>query len=160
MAKSKRKPEHYVNNRDFTEAVSVYARQVKEAEAKGEEPPVIPTYIGDCFIRLAEGLAHKHSYYGYTYREEMVSDGIENCVKAAAKFNPEAPTRSGKPNAFGYFTQIIAWAFHRRIAREKKQTEIKEKLIDNSDISDYADSENLNENQHNQFIERMKHRRE
>mgnify|MGYP000134804103 CR=1 FL=1 len=161
MAKSKRKPEHYVNNKEFTAAVSEYAAQVKEAEAKGEEPPVIPTYIGDCFIRLAQGLAHSHSYYRYSYREEMVSDGIETCVKAAAKFNPQAPTRSGTPNAFGYFTQIIKWAFWRRIDREKKQTEIKERMIENSDIHDYAEQNDSDtNNQHNQFIERMKNQRE
>ena len=99
--------------------------------------PVVPDYVAQCFLRIAEGLSHKANFVRYTYREEMVMDAVENCLKAIENYDIEAATRSGKPNAFAYFTQISWYAFLRRIQKEKKQQDIKLKFISEADISQF-----------------------
>ena len=112
--KPKEKP-HYVSNRDFSNAVVEYCTTVKEAKEEGKPHPVVTNYIATCFLKIAEGLSHKANFVRYTYREEMVMDAVENCLKAIENYDIEAATRSGKPNAFAYFTQISWFAFLRRM---------------------------------------------
>ena len=135
--KPKDKP-HYVNNRDFSNAVVEYVRSVKDAEANSTDIPKVTDYIATSFMKIAEGLSHKSNFIRYTYREEMVMDAIENCLKAINNYNIEAATRSGNPNAFAYFTQICWYAFLRRIAKEKKQQDIKMKYISQSPFDEFA----------------------
>ena len=132
--KPKEKP-HYVSNKDFSNAVVEYCITVKEAKEEGMPRPVVTNYIATCFLKIAEGLSHKGNFVRYTYREEMVMDAVENCLKAIENYDIEAATRSGKPNAFAYFTQISWYAFLRRIQKEKKQQDIKMKYIAEADIS-------------------------
>jgi len=96
--------------------------------------PIVPDYIAECFLKIAEGLSHKSNFIRYTYREEMVMDAVENCLRAIENYNIEAATRTGKPNAFAYFTQISWYAFLRRIAKEKKQQDIKYKYMTTSGV--------------------------
>lgn len=138
--KPKEKP-HYVSNRDFSNAVVEYCTTVKEAKEEGKPHPVVTNYIATCFLKIAEGLSHKANFVRYTYREEMVMDAVENCLKAIENYNIEAATRSGKPNAFAYFTQISWYAFLRRIQKEKKQQDIKLKFISEADVSEFLDEE-------------------
>ena len=126
----RRAKEHYVNNKEFSQSVCDYVNKVNECKENSSELPKITNYIGDCFIRIAEGLARKPNFIGYSYRDDMVLDAIEDCVKRIMNFNIKATTRSGLPNAFAYFTQISFYAFLRRIAKEKKQQEIREKFIE------------------------------
>lgn len=134
---TKRKPQHYVNNREFSQAVVDYVELVNEADAAGEPIPVVPDYIAECFLKIAEGLSHKPNFIRYTYREEMVMDAVENCLKAITNYNIEAATRTGKPNAFAYFTQISYYAFLRRLAKEKRHQDIRIKFIENSGIEEF-----------------------
>ena len=134
---AKRKSIHYVNNADFSQAVVDYVTILNEARLAKETLPVVPDYIAQSFLRIAEGLSHKSNFVRYTYREEMVMDAVENCLKAIENYNLEAATRSGKPNAFSYFTQISWYAFLRRIAKEKKQQDIKAKYIAQSGIEEF-----------------------
>jgi len=120
---------HYVNNKEFSTAVVNYCTLVAEAKAADKEIPVVTDYIATCFLKIAEGLSRKSNFIRYTYREEMVMDAVENCLKAIENYNIEAATRSGLPNAFAYFTQISWYAFLRRIAKEKRQHDVKEKYI-------------------------------
>ena len=136
-AKAKAKP-HYVNNRDFSEAVMDYATRAQKAKAKDEKEPIVDDYIAKCFIRIAEGLSHRPNFVRYTYREEMVMDAVENCLRAIGNYNIEASTRPGKPNAFSYFTQICYFAFIRRITKEKKQQDIKFRFIEKMGIEDFV----------------------
>ena len=136
---SKKQSVHYVNNADFSQAVVDYVTIVNEARDKGKEPPKVPDYIASCFLRIAEGLSHKHNFIRYTYREEMVMDAVENCLKAIYNYNLEHATRTGKPNAFAYFTQITWYAFLRRISKEKKQQDIKMKYLSRASIEDFID---------------------
>ena len=141
--RQKRKSIHYVNNADFSQAVVDYVKTVNEAkENKSNSIPKVPDYVAQCFLRIAEGLSHKINFIGYTYREEMVMDAVENCLKAINNYDIEAATRTGKPNAFAYFTQISWYAFLRRIAKEKKQQAIKTKYIANSGVEDFLIDEN------------------
>jgi hypothetical protein len=103
------------------------------------EAPQIPNYIGECFMKICEGLSHKPNFIRYSYRDEMVMDAVENCVKAIMNFDLNKATRTGLPNAFAYFTQIAYFAFLRRIAKEKKQWEIKLKYIESASIEAFAD---------------------
>ena len=137
---AKRASIHYVNNADFSTAVVEYVTLVREAKAKEERLPVVPDYIAQCFLRIAEGLSHKSNFVRYTYREEMVMDAVENCLKAIENYNLEAATRSGRPNAFAYFTQISWYAFLRRIAKEKKQQDIKVKYLAQSGLEEFITS--------------------
>jgi len=134
--KPREKP-HYVNNKLFTQAVIDYALIAQAAKANDEPAPMVSNYLADCILKMNEGLSHKSNFVRYTYREEMVMDGVENCLKALANFDGSAATRGGKPNAFGYFTQISWFAFLRRIAKEKKQQDVKMKYIAESGLDEF-----------------------
>jgi hypothetical protein len=159
---AKRAGAHYVNNKEFSQAVVDYVNLVKKAKTENTEIPRITEYIGRCFLRIAEGLSHKPNFVRYTYREEMVMDGVENCIKAIMNYNIEAATRTGTPNAFAYFTQINYYAFIRRIMKEKKQQDIKFRYIEHAGIEDFmSNSENTDANMNgieNGFIDTLKKR--
>ena len=145
MARTKRKSIHYVNNADFSQAVVDYVTLVEQAKKSQTAIPKVPDYVAQCFLRIAEGLSHKANFIRYTYREEMVMDAVENCLKAISNYNLEAATRTGKPNAFAYFTQISWFAFLRRIAKEKKQQDVKMKYLTQSGIENFIINEHGDE---------------
>ena len=155
--KPKEKP-HYVNNRDFSNAVVEYCTTVKASKDSGIERPIVTNYIATCFLKIAEGLSHKGNFVRYTYREEMVMDAVENCLKAIENYDIEAATRSGKPNAFAYFTQISWYAFLRRIQKEKKQQDIKMKYIAEADISAFMDGDGEGFFQQSPFVDTLRQR--
>ena len=124
---AKKKTENYVNNKDFLEAISVYRKKVLDAKEKDLPKPRVPNYIGDCFLKIATHLSYKPNFVNYMFRDEMISDGIENCLQYIHNFDPEKSS-----NPFAYFTQVIYFAFLRRIAKEKKQLEIKTKILERS----------------------------
>jgi methyl-accepting chemotaxis protein len=128
---------HYVNNRDFSNAVVEYVTEANAAIDAGEQAPVVPNYIAECFLKICEGLSRKSNFVRYSYREEMVMDAVENCLKAIKNYNVENATRSGKPNAFGYFTQIAWFAFIRRIQKEKKQQDAKLRFIAEAGLDEF-----------------------
>ena len=134
---AKRKTENYVNNRDFLDALMVYRKEVAAAEAEGKVKPRVPPYIGECFLKIATHLSYKPNFVNYMFREDMICDGIENCLTYIHNFDPEKST-----NPFAYFTQIIYFAFLRRISKEKKQLEIKTKILEKSGFDEvlYTDS--------------------
>ena len=136
MTKRKRS-EHYVNNKEFLAALIAYREDREIAEAKGLPRPVIPRYIGECFLKIATHLSFKPNFVNYMFKDDMVSDGIENCVQYIHNFNPEK-----SQNTFAYFTQIIHYAFLRRIQREKRQLEIKNKILEKSGYSEVFDDNN------------------
>ena len=141
MARTKRASIHYVNNAEFSQAVVDYVTTVQEAKKNEQQQlPIVPDYIASCFLRIAEGLSHKSNFIHYTQREERIMDAAENCLKAIENYNLEAATRTGKPNAFAYFTQITWYAFLRRIAKEKKQQDIKLKYLTKSGIENFVDN--------------------
>src|SRR5210317_301184 len=129
----KRAKRNYVNNPEFLQAIIDYKKVCKDAEESGEPNPQIPNYIGECLYQIATRLATKPNFSGYTYKDEMISDGLENAVQALGNFDP---TKSSNP--FAYFTQIIWYAFLRRIDKEKKQLYIRHKVIENSVINGTA----------------------
>ena len=118
---------HYVDNAKFLEEIKKWNEKRKEAEEQGEPTPQVTNYIGECFLKIANGLSYKPNFINYTYKQEMISDGIENCLQYIHNFNPEK-----SKNPFAYFTQIIYYAFLRRIQKEKKQMEIKNKILEKS----------------------------
>jgi hypothetical protein len=139
---AKRESIHYVNNAKFSQAVVEYCTELQAAKAaRKNDLPKVTNYIAECFLKISEGLSHKHNFIRYTYREEMVMDAVENCLRAIENYNIEAATRSGNPNAFAYFTQIAWYAFLRRIAKEKKQQDIKLRYLSQSGIEEYIISE-------------------
>ena len=126
--KKPKKP-HYVNNKEFLQAMIEWNDRCKVAKDNGDSQPPITNYIGECFLKIANHLSYRPNFINYTYREEMISDGIENCLQYVHNFNPEK-----SPNPFAYFTQIIYYAFLRRIQKEKKQSHVKNKYIENMNI--------------------------
>ena len=134
---AKKKP-HYINNKEFSLAVVEYVKTVNKAKEKDKSIPKVTDYIAQCFIKIAEGLSHRPNFVRYTYREEMVMDAVENCLRAIGNYKIETATRTGKPNAFSYFTQICYFAFIRRITKEKRQQDIKFKFIEKMGIEDFT----------------------
>jgi flagellar hook-basal body complex protein FliE len=128
---------HYVNNRDFSNAVVDYVTEANSAIEADKQIPIVPNYIAECFLKICEGLSRKSNFVRYSYREEMVMDAVENCLKAIKNYNVENATRSGKPNAFGYFTQIAWFAFIRRIQKEKKQQDAKLRFIAEAGLDEF-----------------------
>jgi hypothetical protein len=136
MTKRKRS-EHYVNNKEFLAALIKYREDKEIALIQGKPKPPIPRYIGECFLKIANHLSFKPNFVNYMFKEDMISDGIENCVQYIHNFNPEK-----SQNPFAYFTQIIHYAFLRRIQREKRQLEIKNKILERSGFSEVFTDDN------------------
>ena len=124
---ARKRSEHYVNNKEFLAAIVEYKEKIALAAERGEDKPRITRYIGECFLKIATHLSFKPNFVNYMFKDDMVCDGIENCVQYINNFNPEK-----SKNPFAYFTQIIHYAFLRRIQKEKKQLEIKTKIIERS----------------------------
>lgn len=134
---AKAKPKNYVDNKTFYKHLVDYQGVAKEAEAAGEEKPQVTKEIGLAVYQIANRLATKPNFSGYPFKEEMISDGIENAIDAVLKFKPEK-----SENPFAYFTQIIYYAFLRRIDREKKMLLTKKKYYEhkyvNQELADYS----------------------
>ena len=144
MQKRKRS-EHYVNNKEFLEALIDYRQKVKIAAEKeipgitneqlkkwkSPNRPQIPKYIGECFLKIATHLSYKTNFINYIFIDDMISDGIENCVQYVNNFDPEK-----SKNPFAYFTQVMHYAFLRRIQKEKRQLEIKNKILERTGYSE------------------------
>ena len=122
---AKKKTEYYVCNKEFFEAIVEYRKRVRIAKERGLSKPIVTNYIGECFLKIATHLSYKPNFVNYMYRDDMISDGVENCVQYIDRFDPEKSS-----NPFAYFTQVIYFAFLRRIAKEKKQMEIKTRMIE------------------------------
>lgn len=118
---------HYVDNKELYKVIVEYREAVIKAKEEGTDKPRIPNYVGQCILMIANRLSTKPNFINYSYREEMISDGVENCICYIDNFDPLKST-----NPFAYFTQIIYYAFLRRILKEKKQTYIKHKTLENS----------------------------
>ena len=148
MTRSKKKPEHYVNNAEFLEAMKVYKKAVNKAIREKKSKPPVTDYIGSCFLKIANHLSYRPNFINYTFRDDMISDGIENCLQYLDNFNP---AKSNNP--FAYFTQIIYYAFVRRIQKEKKQVTIKQKLIMEANYDDLTLQPGEDRDFKNQFTE-------
>jgi DNA-directed RNA polymerase specialized sigma subunit len=122
-----KKKQNYVNNKDFLDALVVYKKEVKACRESESPKPKVPEYVGECFLKIATHLSYRPNFVNYMFKDDMISDGIENCLQYIDNFNPEKST-----NPFAYFTQIIWYAFLRKIQKEKKQLEIKNKLLERS----------------------------
>lgn len=157
MTKRKRSV-HYVNNKDFLYALIQYKKEIKEAEERGDPKPRITNYLGECFLKIATHLSFKPNFVNYIFKDDMISDGIENCIQYIHNFDPEK-----SQNPFAYFTQIIHYAFLRRIQKEKKQLEIKNKILERTgfdevfhddnaiDGSNYADYNTIKDSVHSKL---------
>ena len=130
----KKVTQHYVDNKKFLEAMVNYKDKVNNAKENNKEKPDVTNYIGECFLKIANHLSYRPNFINYTYRDDMISDGIENCLQYMNNFDPAKST-----NPFAYFTQIIYYAFIRRIQKEKKQSLVKQKLIANAGVENIMD---------------------
>jgi hypothetical protein len=148
MATLMQKNTHYVDNKKFLAALIEYKKQCKMAEDSGEEDPIVTNYIGECFLKISTNLRYKTNFINYPFGDDMVSDGIENCLVAVKKFNPEK-----SENPFAYFTQIIYFAFIRRIQKEKKQLALKYKMLENTDFEQIITQEHDSGNFNEQFLD-------
>ena len=131
MATDKKKKVHYVDNKKFLAAIVERKQLLKEAEESDLPKPQVSNYLGECILKIANHLSYRPNFINYTYRDEMISDGIENSLQYIDNFDPEK-----SKNPFAYFTQIIYFAFVRRITKEKKQQKIKDRILKRSNISD------------------------
>ena len=151
---SSKRSEHYVNNKEFLAAIIDYKDEIIIAEKRGLPKPVIPRYIGECFLKIATHLSFKPNFVNYMFKDDMVCDGIENCVQYINNFNPEK-----SKNPFAYFTQIIHYAFLRRIQKEKRQLDIKQKIIEKSGYDEvFVADEKDKSSEYNSIKDAVHHR--
>ena len=155
MPRRRARSEHYVNNKEFLAAIVAYKTSVAEAVELGKDKPRITNYLGECFLKIATHLSYKPNFVNYMFKDDMVCDGIENCVQYINNFDPAKSS-----NPFAYFTQIIHYAFLRRIQREKRQLEVKNKILERSgfeqvmvddntlDGGNYSDYNSIKDNIH------------
>ena len=150
--RKKKQTQHYVDNKKFLEEMTKFRNRVLKAQKSGRKRPMVTNYIGECFLKIANPLAYRPKFINYTFRDDMISDGIENCLQYMDNFNPEKSN-----NPFAYFTQIIYYAFIRRIQKEKKQVLVKQKIIANTDTEEFLTQLDGDDGQYkNQMIEFLK----
>ena len=125
---------HYIDNKKF------YTEMIKMKESQIDGKCEINDYIGQCFLDIANGLSNRPNFINYTFKEDMVFDGVENCIRYCHNFDPDK-----SKNPFSYFTQIVYYAFLRRIEKVKKQSYIKFKMTEMNRVEELVDSEgNIN----------------
>lgn len=134
----KKQSNHYIDNTKFLNVLVQYQKDVRRAKRTKQNKPPIPEYIGECFLKIAEHSSRRHNFSKYSWRDEMVADGVENCLMYFENFDPKK-----SKNPFAYFTQIVYYAFIRRILKEKKQQYVKYKSLENSRIFDDMTNEDL-----------------
>ena len=153
--RKKKVTQHYVDNKLFLVEMTKFRNKVIKANDAGRKRPMVTNYIGECFLKIANHLAYRPNFINYTFRDDMISDGIENCLQYLKNFNPDKSN-----NPFAYFTQIIYYAFIRRIQKEKKQSNIKYKMIEQANIDEFAvlpgDTNNDYKNQFLEFLRKNK----
>ena len=142
---------HYVDNKLFLQAMIEWKEKCLIAEKEGKSQLPVTDYIGECFLKIATHLSYRPNFINYTYRDDMINDGIENCLQYLENFNPKK-----SKNPFAYFTQIIYYAFVRRIQKEKKQSMIKNKLIHESGIATLAQQDIDDTQYKNELVEFLK----
>lgn len=130
--KPKRKKNNFIDNKEFYAAMVEYRKKVDIAKENGDPKPIIPRYIGKCFLDIAEHLSMRPNFSNYIYRQDMVMDAVENCVVYCYNFDPEK-----SKNPFSYFTQVCWYAFIRRIGKEKRQIDICDKIISKSGFEEF-----------------------
>ena len=146
MKRTPKRSEHYVNNKEFLSALENYFAEVERAALEDKPKPQIPRYIGECFLKIANHLSYKPNFVNYMFKDDMICDGIENCVRYIGNFNPEK-----SKNPFAYFTQIIYYAFLRRISQEKKQLEIKNKILEKTNFDEVFDANDLDSSNYSEY---------
>lgn len=129
-----KKTAHYIDNKEFFSKISEWKDQCEDAKSRGAQKPPVTNYLGECFVKIANHLAYKSNFVNYTFRDEMILDGIENCLTYIDNFDPKKSN-----NPFAYFTQITYYAFIRRIQKEKRQMETKIKYIQSMDLQELLD---------------------
>ncbi len=149
--KNKKNNVHYVDNATFLEEITKYRNSVLASIEAGTIKPRVPNYLGECFLKIANHLAYKSNFINYTYREEMISDGIENCITYIDNFDPDK-----SKNPFAYFTQITYYAFLRRIQKEKRQQQTKYRYMRNLDVHDLITQDHDTGDYGNEFIDYVK----
>lgn len=147
----KRKKNHYIDNQEFLSALIAYRRKVALAKEQGAPKPKVSNYIGECFLKIATHLSYRPNFINYMYKDDMICDGIENCIQYIDNFDPDK-----SKNPFAYFTQIVYFAFLRRIHKEKRQLDIREKMIEKSGYDQlFTSDENSSYSEYNQIKSRI-----
>ena len=137
------KKKHYVDNDKFFLEIKKWKQRVIDAREVDDPDPPSTEYMGECFLKISENLAWRPNFINYTFRDDLVSDGIENCLLYAHNFNPEK-----SKNPFSYFTQIIHHSYIRRITKEKKQMHIKYRIIEEERLKEQLESTTEDNNNH------------
>jgi len=147
----KKKKNHYIDNQEFLAALIDYRQKIVIAQNKGLPKPKVSNYIGECFLKIATHLSYRPNFINYMYKDDMICDGIENCIQYIDNFDPEKSR-----NPFAYFTQIVYFAFLRRIHKEKRQLDIKEKIIEKSGYDQlFTTEDDYNYSDYNQIKSRI-----
>lgn len=159
IMRKKREPVNYVDNKQLSEVLINYTRKYKEAKENNLPKPRIPEYLGDSFLKIATHFCYRPNFVNYPFTNDLISDAVENCCRYCHNFNPDyvSPKTGKKNNAFNYITQIVYFAFLRRIKLEKKEMEKTNRILERLDfdqimvdegegIDNYSDYNSIKDN--------------
>lgn len=144
LEQPKKAGNHYVDNKQLYEALVAWQKDLRKATRKKLPKPQLPDYVAECMMKMANRLSQKAGFVNYTFREDMVGDALESCLRYIHNFDPDKST-----NAFAYITQIIHNAFIRRIQKEQKQLYVKMIIVDNADFIDSYERQDGDTNTYN-----------
>ena len=119
MGKRKKKEEGYLSNNEMFKEV-----------IKCQLDDQISDKLGRMFMIMSRRIATKPNFSGYSYKEEMIGNGVVACCGALHKFDPDKST-----NTFAYYTSIIHNAFIQILNKEKKQQDIRDALLVNQNMT-------------------------
>lgn len=154
---TRKKASDYIDSQKFSKEVIEYVEAYHLSLDKDKDPPIVSNYIAKSFLLICENLSHRPNFVGYTYREDMVMDAVENCLKAISNYNPNYKSKAGyKINAFNYFTTVAYWAMVRRIQKENKDVKLKNKIIDQSIISEFFTDEGIDNDIARQYVDQLR----
>ncbi|MGH7743869.1 MAG: hypothetical protein ACREQ5_03500, partial [Candidatus Dormibacteria bacterium] len=130
---------YYIDKPTFLAKIVEYKKVCREAKKAKKPKPPITTYLATCIMHIAENLSHSPKYVGWTFRDLMVADAVENCIRYFDNFDPNHV----KKNPFGYFTQCCVYAFWRRCFIERREQYTKYKIAQQSGtLDDMVSQEN------------------
>ena len=123
-----RAPKHYVNNKQLYETYVEFFKKCEENKAAGLDRPPIPKYAVEAIMLISQNVAKRGNFSSYPFLDEMIEDAIENCIRYFDRFDINYKTK----NPFAYLTQIITFAFIRKIKKEKEYLFLKKKIYEHS----------------------------
>lgn len=128
-------PKHqYVNGKEFFVMLKAYHESYLLSVENQTDKPLVSNEIAGAIVQICNRLSNSFNFIGYSYKDEMIADGIFKCLDKVHRFDPAI-----SQNPFGFFSQLAYNAFINRIKIEQKQASIRARLINEKVTSDFVE---------------------